>query len=216
MSDEPDSLKLRAELEAALADRDAMVEELERRTAQMASERRLLEEEQDRFVSRLLVTHERELRRVRAELDEARTLLPRLEDRVSKEQSTVTRLREERDAARVRVERALEQREAMRAELNAAIAGREALQAQLDILRGDLVLARSMLEDVMLVDATPTPMSPARTGEPPAVAVPRESEIRRPGRGRHSAPPSTREREGWRRTDAPRATGTSRDSRPPR
>ena len=67
-----DNPKLRAEIEALRTERDAAVHALERQERESADQFKLLVEEQDRFVSRLLERHEREMIRLRLELDEAR------------------------------------------------------------------------------------------------------------------------------------------------
>jgi chromosome segregation ATPase len=149
MADDSEVQILEARLEELMAERDTAVHTLERHQAGASEEMRLLIEEQDRFVSRLLANHESELGRLRLELDEARITASRLEQKMERHRLTTTRLEEELGKARFALDRIREQRETSRAA--AAVADARAAEAEriAERLRGDLALAKSMLEDAM-------------------------------------------------------------------
>jgi len=215
-----DQQKLRMELEAIRTERDTAVTALDRQQREAADQVKLLVEEQDRFVSRLLEGHEREVGRLRLELDEARTDAQRLEQKLDKDRARTARLEEELVRVRGDLDRIRDERDAFRAELRRAQQTCLNLQAASEHLEADLKLARSMLSDAM--EGTPAPVwesAKPRLQKHETSAPPRESGIvnRRdrprervstpPGRSRNSAPP------GSRRSDAPR---TSRKSDGPR
>jgi septal ring factor EnvC (AmiA/AmiB activator) len=222
MNDEPELHELRALLEAVSAERDLAVSALEAHQRQSLEQTRMLMEEQDRFVSRLLAAQERDVGKLRLELEEARTTAERLERKLHRGREGSERLEEELAKARLELDRLRAQRDTARAE---AERGREAhttLRARVERLEGNLALARSMLDDAMgetrpvgtFTSARP-PVSPHRRLKAEA---PRESGIRRPPRGRLTPPGMAATRE-LQISDAPLASsaeGTPVRSRPPR
>jgi len=141
--------KLRMELEGLRAERDAAVRAEERLERESAEQVKLLVEEQDRFVSRLLEGHERDVGRLRLELDEARTSAQRLEQKLDKDRARTARLEEDLVRVRGDVDRIRDQRDAFRTELKKAQQAYLALQTTTERLDGEVKLARSMLSDAM-------------------------------------------------------------------
>jgi hypothetical protein len=209
-------MQLLAELAAAKADRDAAMDVLDRHHLEAAAQTSLLVEEQDRFVSRLLESHEREVGRLRLELTEARTTAERVEQKLVRERGATTRLEEEIARLHADVTRLRDQRDAARSEQLRVQHAYLALQGVNEHISGDLALARSMLEDAMNGNGALgfRTVPPEIAAHEPS-AAPRESGIRRP---RRSTPPGTaRNRDGSRRSETPLPTGTApRDSGPPR
>jgi hypothetical protein len=180
-------------------------------------------EEQDRFVSRLLAGQERELGKLRLELEEARTTAERLHRKFRNDRERLERLETELGNAKVEFDRVREQRDAVRVE---AQRGREAqahMRARLDQLEANLALARSMLDDAMgegareVTFTSPRPPTSAHPQNKPEAA--RQSGIRRPRDAEDTYPPGLMpSREPIRRGDTPRpiaAIGRSSRSRPP-
>jgi hypothetical protein len=212
MPSPPDNDKLHAELQDLRAERDAAVLALERQEGDATEQQKLLIEEQDRFVSRLLQSHEREVLRLRLELDEARMSAQRFEQKMDKERARTVRL--EDDLLRVRgdADRIRDQRDAFRAELRKAHQLVLHQQATTERLEAELNLAKSMLGDAMDGAASPTMWESAKppTKQHEISRPPRESGIQnrreRPGRARVSTPPGrSRSSNPPRRSDAPRA-----------
>src|SRR5262245_57500322 len=144
-----DQQKLLAELEALRAERDAAIQALDRQEGESADQQRLLIEEQDRFVSRLLESHEREVVRLRLELDEARMGAQRYEQKMDKERARSARL--EDDLLRVRgdADKLRDQRDAFRTELRRSQQTVLNVQAATERLEEELRLARTMLDDAI-------------------------------------------------------------------
>jgi chromosome segregation ATPase len=232
MEDESEVLVLEARLEELMAERDAAVQALERHQGDLGAELRLLTEEQDRFVSRLLANHESEIGRMRLELDEARITASRLEQKMERSRFSTTRLEEELGKARHGLERMREQRDIARAAAIAAEASATEAHIAVERLEGDLALAKSMLDDAMdgaesnegeairlSFDTPPllTPSEPVISGAVPRAgaieeSVPPRETLRRP---RRRNTPTTLAR----RSETPRAVAINdavRDSRPPR
>jgi hypothetical protein len=219
-------LSLRAELEAVSVERDAALSALDEARRQASDQTRLLMEEQDRFVSRLLAAQERDLGKLRLELEEAQTTAQRIERKFRADRDRVERLEDELGKARAEFERVREQRDAARAE---ALRGREAhaqMRARLDQLEANLALARTMLDDAM--GEGPPATASFTSARPPTSAQPRgtveltrESGFRRPQPRDidESYPPGlVPSREPPRRGDTPRpiaAMGRAPRSRPP-
>jgi hypothetical protein len=210
--------KLLAELQALRAERDAAIRALERQEREAADQQKLLIEEQDRFVSRLLQSHEREVLRLRLELDEARMSAQRYEQKMDKERNRTVRL--EDDLLRVRgdADKIRDQRDAFRAELRKAHQLVLNQKAAIERLEEELTLARSMLGDAMGSASPPAMWESAKppTKQHEISRPPRESGIQnrreRPGRPRVSTPPGrSRSSNPPRRSDSPRAA-----SEPPR
>lgn len=209
-----DNPKLRAELEAVRAERDAAVHAFERHELEAADQVKLLVEEQDRFVSRLLERHEREVVRLRLELEEARNDAQRYAQKMDKERARTTRLEDDLLQARGDADRIRDQRDAFRLELRKAQQAVLNLQATTEHLEADLRLAKAMLNDA--IEGTPTPLW--ESAKPPTQQhevsrAPRDSGIqnrRDRGRARVSTPP------GRRPSAAPRAAvGDNADKGPP-
>jgi hypothetical protein len=209
--DDNETLKLRAELLALTAERDAAVTALEQYSLETEQQTRLLIEEQDRFVSRLLGSQEREVGRLRLELEEAQTTAQLMEQKLDRERAALARLEEDLTYARSQAERLRSQRDDAREDLKRAQQAQVIAEANAERLRGDMALARSMLEDAMSGKLGPGTWESVRPepSSPDPNAPPRESGFRRP---RRSTPPGTR------RSEAPRAAAgtSSKDSRPPR
>lgn len=210
--------KLLAELQALRAERDAAVAALERQEGEAADQQKLLIEEQDRFVSRLLQSHEREVLRLRLELDEARMSAQRFEQKMDKERNRTVRL--EDDLLRVRgdADKIRDQRDAFRAELRKTHQLVLNQKASIERLEEELQLARSMLNDAMGSASPPAMWESAKppTKQHEISRPPRDSGIQnrreRPGRPRVSTPPGrSRSSNPPRRSDSPRAV-----SEPPR
>lgn len=206
--------KLQMELEALRAERDATVRTLERQARESADQVKLLVEEQDRFVSRLLESHEREVGKLRLELDEARTSVQRLQQKLDRDRARTARLEEELVRARGDVERLRTQRDAFRAEHKKTQQAYLTLQATTERLEADVKLARSMLNDAIEGAPNPTWESAQPAMKQHEVSrPPRESGIQdrrdRPPRPRIPTPPG-RPRIGStppglpRRSDGPR------------
>jgi hypothetical protein len=217
----PDPDKQQAELQALRAERDAAVHALERQEEEAADQQKLLIEEQDRFVSRLLQSHEREVLRLRLELDEARMSAQRFEQKMDKERSRTVRL--EDDLLRVRgdADKIRDQRDAFRAELRKSHQLVLNMKAATERLEEELKLARSMLEDAMGSGSSPPMWESAKppTQQHEISRPPRESGIQnrreRPGRARVSTPPGrTRSSNPPRRSDAPRVAVGDPDKPP--
>jgi hypothetical protein len=220
MPSPPDPDKLLAELQALRAERDAAVNALDRVEGEAADQQKLLIEEQDRFVSRLLKSHEREVLRLRLELDEARMSAQRYEQKMEKERARTVRL--EDDLLRVRgdADKIRDQRDAFRTELRKAHQVVLNLQAANERLEADLKLAKSMLGDA-IGNAAPGMWESAKppTKQHEISRPPRESGIQnrreRPSRARVSTPPGrSRSSNPPRRSEAPRAAVGDPDKPP--
>jgi hypothetical protein len=83
MSKATDPFNIRGELEALREERDALIAANERTAMESELARRQLVAEQDRFVSRLIEAHEREVGRLKVDLGEANANLARLEREVA-------------------------------------------------------------------------------------------------------------------------------------
>lgn len=223
MPQPPDQHKLHAELQALRAERDAAVQALERLQAEGNEGMKLLVEEQDRFVSRLIEGHDRETVRLRLELDEARTNAQRYEQKADKERARAVRLEEDLGRIRADVDRIRDQRDTFRAELRKTQQTVLNLQAGTERLDADLRLARAMLDDAMGGDAAPVWQSAKPPTQQHEISrPPRESGIvnrrERPPRVRVSTPPGRRSSApAGRRSDVPRAAvgADSVDEGPP-
>ena len=206
----PDDDKLQAELQALRAERDTAMLALERQEGEAADQQKLLIEEQDRFVSRLLQSNEREVMRLRLELDEARMSAQRYEQKMDKERSRTLRL--EDDLLRVRgdADKIRDQRDAFRAELRKAHQLILNQKATTERLEAELQLARSMLQDAIGIAPAPSAWESAQppTKQHEISRPPRESGIQnrpRPSRARVSTPPGRRSSKPPRRSETPRA-----------
>src|SRR5580765_3959847 len=146
MIDERDIDELRALLEAVSAEKELAVSALEAHQRQAHEQTRLLMEEQDRFVSRLLAAQERDLGKLRLELEEARTTSERLERKLHRDREGNERLEEELAKARLDMDRLRAQRDMARGELDRARHAHATLSARVDRLEGNLALARTMLD----------------------------------------------------------------------
>lgn len=223
MKPPPDQQKLEAELQALKAERDAAIRALERQESESADQQKLLIEEQDRFVSRLLESHEREVVRLRLELDEARMSAQRYEQKTDKERARSARLEDDLLHVRGDADKLREQRDAFRAELRRSHQTVLNLQSGNERLEEELKLARSMLEDAMGSASSPEVWKSAKPAtQPHEITVPpRESGIQNrreraprarvttpPGRSRSSSPP--------RRSESPRVAVGDADKGLPR
>jgi chromosome segregation ATPase len=221
MYDERELDKLRAMLEAVSAERAQAVSALEAHQRQAQEQTRLLMEEQDRFVSRLLAAQERDLGKLRLELEEARTTSERLERKLHRDREGNERLEEELAKARLDMDRLRAQRDMARDELDRARQAHATLCARVDRLEGNLALARTMLDDAMGESSPPGAFASARpvvsAHRRPKPETPRASGIR-PPRGRPTPGEVTETRElGVSETPlASSAEGTPFRSRPPR
>jgi hypothetical protein len=183
---------LRAMLETASAERAEAVSALEAHQRQTHDQSRLLMEEQDRFVSRLLAAQERDIGKLRLEFEEARTTCERLHQKLRRDREGSEKLEEELAKARLEIDRLRVQRDALRAEAQAARDLRATMQARIEQLEGNLALARSMLDDAMGEGDGPSfaaarvPISTHRRLRP---EPPRDSGIPRTPRGRLSSYP---------------------------
>jgi chromosome segregation ATPase len=173
-------------------------------------------------VSRLLAAQERDLGKLRLELEEAQTTAERVERKFRTDRERVERLEDELGKARSEFERVKQQRDAARADAQRAREAHAQMSARIDQLEANLALARTMLDDAM----GEGPLEPKFTSARPQVSGPprikpevaRESGIRRPQRDiDESYPPGLVPSREARRADTPRplaAIGRSR-SRPP-
>jgi hypothetical protein len=195
-------------LQALAAERDAALSVLERRERELEEQLRLLTEEQDRFVSRLLEAHEREVGKLRLELDEANTTAVRLEQKQERERVATLRLEEDLAHAQADVERLRSERDVARAETRRAQQAYVSTQATVERLQAELTFAKSMLADAMgeerLESVQPAPRA-HDASRPPRESVIVNRRIPRP----RSTPPGTR------RTDAPRANAVNATPEPP-
>jgi chromosome segregation ATPase len=220
MVDESDNTKLRAALAALTTERDAAVSALERHQLEADEGSHLLVEEQDRFVSRLLESHERELGRLRLELEEATTTALRLEQKHERDRVMTDRLEEDLARALAELDRMKEHRDLARVETRRAQQAYVGAQAAIEKLQNELSMARAMLGDAMdgerkfqSVDPKPTAHEPSR--------APRDSGIvnrRAPPRARSTPPGVPRPRDATRRSETPRgiaANAGTKESAPP-
>lgn len=222
MNDQRDLEQLRAILAAVSAEKEQAVSALEAHQRQALEQTRMLMEEQDRFVSRLLASQERDVGKLRLDLEEARTTAERLERKLHRDREGSERLEEELAKARMELDRLRAQRDTARAEAERGREAHTALRARVDRLEGNLALARSMLDDAM---GETNPAGTFTSARPPVSAhrrlkpeMPRESGIRRPPRGRLTPPGLAATRELG-TSDAPLASSaeaTPVRSRPPR
>jgi chromosome segregation ATPase len=223
MDDERDLEKLRAMLEAANAEKAAALSALQTLQRQGHEQTRLLMEEQDRFVSRLLGAQERDIGKLRLEFEEAKTTCERLHQKLRRNQEGAEKLEEELAKARFEMDRLREQRNTLRTEAQLARDVRATMQARIDQLEANLALAKTMLDDAMGEGdssssgfaAARNPLSTHRRLRPEA---PRESGIARAGRLRsNSFPqgiPAITEIDVP--VDTPRTATAASRSRPPR
>jgi len=161
MEEERDLEKLRAMLEAATAERAEAVSALEAYQRQTHEQTRLLMEEQDRFVSRLLAAQERDIGKLRLEFEEARTTCERLHQKLRRDREGSEKLEEELAKARFDLDRLRDARDTLRTEAELARDVRATMQARIDQLEANLALARAMLDDAM-GEGDPTGFSAAR------------------------------------------------------
>ena len=222
MNDERDPDELRAMLEAVSAERALAASALEAHQRQSVEQTRLLMEEQDRFVSRLLASQERDLGKLRLELEEARTTAERLERKLHRDREGSERLEEELAKSRLELDRLRAQRDTARAEAERGLEAHTALRTRVERLEGNLALARSMLDDAM---GETTSVGTFTSARPPVSAhrrlkpeLPRESGIRRPP-GRRMTPTGLAATRELGVSDPPLASsaeGIPFRSRPPR
>jgi len=208
------STKLHLQLDALRTERDAALSRLERLEAEAEERQRMLGEEQDRFVSRLIEAHERELSKVRLEVEEAQSSALTLESKVERQRRVSISLEEQLAKTRTEVIRTREQREAFRAEARRLERLLSEAQAKAASLHAELEMARAMLGDAMGGAGFQTAPPARTTHEPPR--APRESGIRSRPPARKSTPPGhTRTRDPGARRDTPRpaaAVGGTRES----
>ena len=221
MDDERDLEKLRAMLEAVNAEKAEAVSALQNLQRQGHEQTRLLMEEQDRFVSRLLAAQERDVGKLRLEFEEAKTTCERLHQKLRRDREGAEKLEEELAKARFEMDRLREQRNTLRTEAQLARDVRATMQARIDQLEANLALAKAMLDDAMgggdsssAFAAARTPVSAHRRLRPEA---PRESGIARARMRSNSFPhglPAITEVDGP--ADTPRTAAAASRSRPPR
>jgi chromosome segregation ATPase len=189
MPDDPHTLRLLSQMEALRAERDAALGALDTKEREAEDGMRLLVEEQDRFVSRLIESHEREVGKLRLELEEARTSAGRFEQKLERERATLGRMEDQIAVAHVELNRLREQRDSARQEAKRAQQGYVTAQATIDALRTEVDLSRSVPVTGQTVASErnsgvrPPPLPPRRdrlvAGVPPRIS-------------RDSAPPSSR------------------------
>jgi len=224
MDDERELEKLRAMLDAANAERAAAVDALQTSQRQNHEQTRLLMEEQDRFVSRLLAAQERDIGKLRLEFEEAKTTCERLHQKLRRDREGAEKLEEELAKARFEIDRLREQRNTLRSEAQLARDVRATMQARLDQLEANLALAKAMLDDAMGEgDAAPgfvAPRAPVSAHRISRSELPRDSGIARAGRMRTNPYPYARTpvTEIDVPVDTPRtaAAASASRSRPPR
>jgi hypothetical protein len=85
---------LKAQLQAARAERDAAVSALDRRELEAAEQQRLLVEEQDRFVTRIIEKYEQQIARLQGEHDAAVSIAEQLRHKVERFRRDATRAEE--------------------------------------------------------------------------------------------------------------------------
>jgi chromosome segregation ATPase len=219
MEDETDVTKLKMAIAALVTERDAAVSALERQEREADEGTRLLVEEQDRFVSHLLEGHERELGRLRLELEEATTTALRLEQKHERHRVTTDRLEEDLARALAELERMKEQRDLARTEMRRAQQAYVGTQASLEKLQHELSMARAMLGDAMGGERKFQSVDPKPAAHETSRAA-RESGIvnRRLPRPRSTPPGTVRPRDGARRSETPRgiaANAGTKESVPP-
>jgi hypothetical protein len=193
MDEKRDLDSLRAMLEVVSIERTQALSALETHQRLAHEQTRLLMEEQDRFVSRLLAAQERDLGKLRLEFEEARTTCERLHQKLRRDREGSEKLEEELAKTRFEIDRLRDQRDALRTEAQVGRDLRATMQARIDQLEGNLALARSMLEDAMGESdstagftAARLPVSTHRRLRPEPA---RESGIARSARGRVSTYP---------------------------
>lgn len=190
MADDSRSLGGVTQPEAIRAERDAALGALERSEREAEEQLRLLVEEQDRFVSRLLESHEREVGKLRLELEEARMAAARYEHKLQRDRATNERLEDQLAVAQVELTRLREQRDSARMETRRSQQAYVTSQAAVDALKSELDLARAL--------AAPNTERSVRTSavRPPPLP-PRPSRLAAGSREpavlqRDSSPPSSR------------------------
>ena len=149
MSDDIQLSKLRAQLEVMTAQRDSALIALEEAERQAEEQHRLLTEEQDRFVAKLLDSHERETGHLRGELSEARDTSNRVRKKLARAKQDAVRAEEEHLRAHCIIEQlTAELRDTQRqGRLNAERLNLASLQVVR--LEKELETAREMLGDAM-------------------------------------------------------------------
>lgn len=182
-----------AQLQALRAERDAAIALLDQREREAEEQTRLLVEEQDRFVSRMIEAHEREVGRLRLELEEARAAAAQFEHKLERDRATSGRLEEQLATAQVELTRLREQRDAARVEARRAQHAYVTSQAGIDALKAELELAHSKLagsapsKEERTSGVRPPPLPTRRDATKLAVGATLESPTLR-----DSAPPSSR------------------------
>lgn len=193
MADDPETLRMIAQMQALRAERDAALAVLDQHEREAEEQTRLLIEEQDRFVSRMIESHEREVGRLRLELDEARAAAAQFEHKLERDRASNSRLEEQLATAQVELTRVREQRDAARVEARRAQHLYVTSQAGIDALKAELELAQSTLADgaAPRQDRTsgvrPPPLPIRRDATKLAVGATREAPTLR-----DSVPPSSR------------------------
>lgn len=192
MADDPELLRTIAQMEALRAERDAAMAVLDQREREAEEQTQLLVEEQDRFVSRMIESHEREVGKLRLELDEARSSAAQFQQKLERDRATSVRLEEQLATAQVELSRLREQRDAARVEARRAQHAYVTSQATIDALKTEVELAQPMLAGTSSTrqDRTsgvrPPPLPPRREA-PKLIAAAGGARL-----PRDSAPPSSR------------------------
>lgn len=193
MADDPERLRMIAQLQALRAERDAAVAVLDQREREAEEQTRLLVEEQDRFVSRMIQSHEREVGKLRLELEEARAAAAQFEHKLERDRATSGRLEQQLATAQVELTRLREQRDAARVEARRAQHAYVTSQATIDAMKAELELTQckisgpAALKQERTSGVRPPPLPTRRDVTKLAVGATREAPTLR-----DSVPPSSR------------------------
>jgi hypothetical protein len=209
---------LRARIKAVAAERDSALAILDRREAEAEERERLLIEEQDRFVTRLLANHEGDAARLRAERLEATEVAEQLRKKLERSRRESVEAEERSLRTQCTLQQLTAQREELHAELKVAQDRQAALLAQISRLSAELDLARTMLGYAIEGDAPPGSPGPdeRETLRPEAPPIAAESGFvrsrERAPRQAHGGAPTLRQTDPG-RPSRPRARAMGADAR---
>jgi hypothetical protein len=206
MSDDQSTQTLRARLAAVAAERDSALAILERREAEAAEQERLLIEEQDRFVTRLIENHDEDTSRLRAERIEATEVTEQLRKKLERSRRESVEAEERSLRTQCTLQQLMAQRESLHAELKLGQEQQTALHAEISRLSAELDLARAMLGYAIEGDPASVAPDERETLRPEPAPTTAESGF---VRNRERAP-----RHALGGTPTPRQTDPSRSIRP--
>jgi chromosome segregation ATPase len=145
MSEALELTKLRAQLEVTRAERDSASKTLEELQGEMEERLRLLTEEQDRFVSRLIDAYEQGLDRLRGELEEARAARKLLTEKLECAEREVIAAQENALDARSLIDKLRLQGDQAASVCRSLMHERTTLSGRTTRLEAELDMARTLL-----------------------------------------------------------------------